>query len=140
MNTGMNRRGWSALVSAYWLHGVRGDLQVGDHELVEFDAFNRLQVSSDHCSRNQLTAKRPFPIAHGIGEYRIMMIRGKPLCFMTFPNASHLVPILTFGKNVYTSAPHKMISRIDLTLTDKKAIAAPSIEANDAIRNPGQIP
>ena len=45
MNTGMNRRGWSALLLVYWLHDVRGGLQVGDHELVEFDAFNRLQIS-----------------------------------------------------------------------------------------------
>ena len=28
----------------------------------------------------------------------------------------------------------------DLTLTDKKAMAAPSMEANEAIKNPGQIP
>jgi hypothetical protein len=47
MNTGMNRRGWSALLLACRLHEVGTGLQVGDHELVEFDAFNRLQVSLD---------------------------------------------------------------------------------------------
>lgn len=37
-------------------------------------------------------------MAQGMGLYRIMMINGSPLCFMTCPNASHLAPILIFGK------------------------------------------
>jgi len=141
INTGMNKRGWRALLIS--IEDTSGciNLQVGNHKLPELDTLNRLYVSlSDH--RMKLTyCKEPIPNSPRNWRVPYHDDQWQTLVFHDVPKRIPLGAHLDLRKECLTISNFRAIEYTTrLTLTEKKAIAAPNIEANEAIKNPGQMP